>query len=429
MKAGSAHLAGFKKLLAVTMCARIRLAFDEAQTAGERFCGLIRRASINTKPVRLAMMFLVVGCSPILRELPQASTPELPASCERWSEASITTASLLGISDVGQSSQVPALVFTRDKQDLLVVLSFEPSTTPARLAKLRLSDLQLQAAFQIAPLDKALARFNTDGTTLAAAVMSPDQPNNLQIQAWDTVTGSLLSRSKPVFMNLSEVYDLALSPNGEWILFDERGSIGLTNLADLEGGRGYVTTTFEASRVTAALAFDRTGKLFALGRHYERQDGSRIYDEIELQTWDGVNVSNVKDLPPVTKLGSYEIGASYFPLDEPALRLAFDPTNHWLAILSANGIQLRDLVDLDYSKKAQASLPESAPRVVGFNPSGSLLAAGHSLGLKVLRVPDLSVVLDKPGSEVTSVAYSPDGCLLAWGDTAGTVHIIQSPTR
>ncbi|MBI5301518.1 MAG: hypothetical protein HY868_05225 [Chloroflexi bacterium] len=45
----------------------------------------------------------------------------------------------------------------------------------------------------------------------------------------------------------------------------------------------------------------------------------------------------------------------------------------------------------------------------------------------MLSVPNLNVVLDKPGSQTTAIAFSPDGCLLAWGDTEGVVHIINSP--
>ncbi|MGB8648997.1 MAG: hypothetical protein WCF84_27420 [Anaerolineae bacterium] len=40
---------------------------------------------------------------------------------------------------------------------------------------------------------------------------------------------------------------------------------------------------------------------------------------------------------------------------------------------------------------------------------------------------DLIRLRDKPGAEATAIAFSCDGCHLAWGDATGTLHLISAP--
>jgi WD40 repeat protein len=98
-----------------------------------------------------------------------------------------------------------------------------------------------------------------------------------------------------------------------------------------------------------------------------------------------------------------------------------------LAVQSEVGLELRDMYSGFFPQKAKVALPQTDKGVLEFSPSGKYLAGGHSQGLKVFTVPDLKIALDKPGSQATAIAFSPDGCLLAWGDAEGTVHIVNSP--
>ena len=175
-------------------------------------------------------------------------------------------------------------------------------------------------------------------------------------------------------------------------------------------------------RSIVAVAFNSTGKLFAFGMRDENLRNKKVSGAVGLRAWDGQEIKLLIHF----KLGGFESAVGEPELDRVPLHLAFNNTDHWLAVQTDKTLELRDM---SLSKNAEVNLPDSSVGAIVFNPSSSLLAVGHSQGMKVLHVPDLSVALDKKDAAVTAIAFSPDGCLLAWADIDGVVHLTSSPSR
>ena len=60
---------------------------------------------------------------------------------------------------------------------------------------------------------------------------------------------------------------------------------------------------------------------------------------------------------------------------------------------------------------------------LAFSPDGALLAVGTGQGWQIRSVPGFKTLKDEPGVAVYSTAFSPDGRLFAWGDESGMVHL------
>ncbi len=372
----------------------------------------------------LLWIVVLAGCSTESRVLPKAQGFTPPVACESQSEQNIRYADLGGRQG---PAQVSALVLTPNNQDALIAYAFEQSNLPGELVHLNLSNLRLNTSFQLAPIDRALARFSKDAKVVVAAGLNINQPKYRRIQAWNTSTGTVISDSKPALTELDRVNDISISPDDQWVFYADELGADLANLSNDSASVVDLATCFACSQEINAVTFDTTGKLLAFGSRFETYEPKRSWGQIGLRVWDGHDLFHIDVLPPVpNRIFGHD--SSFFLLDESPLRIAFDPTNHWIGALMRNNVELRDLTAPDFSRKAQINLPKSSPGVVVFSPSGSILAVGHSQGMTVLRVPDLSLVLDKLGAEVTAIAFSPDGCRLSWGDAEGTIHIINAPT-
>ncbi len=163
--------------------------------------------------------------------------------------------------------------------------------------------------------------------------------------------------------------------------------------------------------------------MVALGIKDETWGGEFVAGWLRLEQWDGKTIKRIDW--DGWRIRPRDLTAEGLKVDGAPLRVAFDPLDHWLAAQTATSIYLFDVPSLGAIQRSVNFAPTRLG-VLRFNPSGSLLAAGHLQGLKVLSVPDLKTVLDKPGSEVTTIAFSKDGCMLAWGDAEGIVHIINA---
>lgn len=290
---------------------------------------------------------------------------------------------------------------------------------------MNLHQIHVARSVTVGNLDPALARFDQHATMLAGAAVKADSNAKpvWDAQVWDTNTGSVISTAKPILKNRKELSDLSLAPEARWLLM-ATGDMALTNPFDNEGGPGFIFGREEGKRDVVAVAFNSTGTQFAFGTRDEQFYPERVWGTVEVQSWNG---EEAKDLPPRFQLGALSIGESRFTLDSPPLRLGFDASNRWLAVQTRDTLETHDVTDGFLSRRAKADLPSTSSGILAFNPTSSLMAVGLSQGVLVVHIPELSPVLQKIGSATTAIAFSTDGCLLAWGDTMGIVHIINSP--
>jgi hypothetical protein len=147
-----------------------------------------------------------------------------------------------------------------------------------------------------------------------------------------------------------------------------------------------------------AVAINDEGTLIAYGTQQrnirvEGRDGKRLIPEVYVLNYG---------------FGKSE-GPGMVETEAVPIKLAISPSNKWLAVQSEVGLELRDMYSGFFPQKAKVALPQTDKGVLEFSPSGKYLAGGHSQGLKVFTVPDLKIALDKPGSQATAIAFSPDG--------------------
>lgn len=370
----------------------------------------------------------------------------LTACSHGLTECTNQTISNIAYADRGQSGinsevrmQVGALTFAQNEQTILVVYVPESSEIPGRLVQLQVPTMRVARTVTLGRLAGGLTRMSGDTTRIVSAVKTdcPSEPSYKQktcwsLFVWNTLTGGLVSVSRVPEENLR---DVAISTDGKWLITAAIGA-GLYNPEQMFGGVGL--TAFQQSEYSlsghgieeqiisseyTAVAFNSTGRIVAYGLQEKNLNTGKISGAVGFQDWDGEHLN-----PLVTfHLGDILFYVAQGFLDSAPLRLAIDPSDHWLAVQSANNLELREIKATVFPKQTQIDLPLSSSGVMAFNPSSSLIAVGHAQGVKVLRVPDLKVVLDKRGAQTTALTFSPDGCWLAWGDTEGTVHIANAP--
>jgi WD40 repeat protein len=116
-------------------------------------------------------------------------------------------------------------------------------------------------------------------------------------------------------------------------------------------------------------------------------------------------------------------------------QMAFSPTGRMLACAKRTAIELWDLAALPFRKKV--TLPGSAHRTatIAFSPDGKILAVGDlTETVKVWDLSDekpreLAVPVQDEQHGVYVLAFSPDGKTLAVGDTSGEVRLWSLEAR
>jgi WD40 repeat protein len=101
--------------------------------------------------------------------------------------------------------------------------------------------------------------------------------------------------------------------------------------------------------------------------------------------------------------------------------ITFDPTGSWLAMLRSEQLQLWEL----RSSQREPSLVtqvESAKKLA-FDRSSTVLIVGTNRSLLFFELSSGKLLASYPTPTVTSIALSPDGRLVLWGDAEGTIHI------
>ncbi len=119
--------------------------------------------------------------------------------------------------------------------------------------------------------------------------------------------------------------------------------------------------------------------------------------------------------------------------EKPVFAVAFHPDGRRLASTSADRtVKVWDLAagQATHTHAGSAGIFLGGAYGVAFSPDGCRLAAGQAQSLKVWDVASGQLVFSGPGhkAQVTAVAFSPDGRLLASGSFGGDLHLWDART-
>ncbi|MEW5717745.1 MAG: hypothetical protein AB1817_03890 [Chloroflexota bacterium] len=322
------------------------------------------------------------------------------------------------------------MTFNPDNTRLLIAYSFAQPDVPGELVQIRTLDWQLVSSVSLARLTPGLTRFTAKTDWILSAIPKACTGREFaketcwDIRGWDTTSGQpvdVLNRPD------TDLYDLVISGNGQWLL--QIASLSsLTNFDPQPHGMSFSAGYFpdeDRRREFVAGALSKQGDLVVLGIKDETRGGKFIAGWVKLLRWNGKTLEETGWNDGQWHI-SPDLTANGAKVDNVPLRLTFDPTDRWLGAQTTNSIYLFDIPNMG-RLRGSVKFGTARQGVLGFNSAGSLLAGGHLQGLKVLSILGLKTVLERSDSEVTAVAFSHDGCLLAWGDAEGTVHIINAP--
>lgn len=254
-----------------------------------------------------------------------------------------------------------------------------------------------------------------------------DSPNGLTklIVIWDVSTGEQ-RKLFPLYYSGYSIRGITVAYSGHQILQVDTLEVSLESTDPRIKQHGESIPTIipsedatEPPDTFAVGAFDQNGRLFALG-----------FD------------SGVVWLRNLTgELSSVAAGALWPHVaqgDPKVLALAFDAQGDRLAILRPNSIELRNLrswftflwppFEQFWPVQMATDVPPAKAGQVAFSPRGDLLAIGTSQGWQLRRTSDLTVLAQQTNVAITSVAFSVDGCTVAFGTQDGAIEVWSMPT-
>ncbi len=371
------------------------------------------RSSSLTCILGLFILSILMGCARNREDALNSPLTPTP-SCKEWPETTHAYSALPGsIASSESQPGVAALAFSRDGQDVWIAYIHE-EPAPGQLVKMHLSDWKLMHTLELASLNTRFTRLNGDATLIASVsrIPCPAHPNSscVEPRVWKTDSGQLISAPQP--MGFSDVHDMALTKEGDWLLAVIGHGLDIISPSEVTRGIGKDFVGGEEKIVVGTI--NDSGNLVANGT--DRKN-------IEVEEWDG---QYLHDIYPWS-FGPWNFTGGEVRIDAIPIKLAISPDNKWLAVQHADGLELRDLSNRFIPQHGRVTLEHSSDAVLQFNPSDSVLAVRTATGLEVFSIPNLQLMLRKPTAQVTALAFSPDGCLLAWGDVEGTVHIINAP--
>ncbi len=251
---------------------------------------------------------------------------------------------------------------------------------------------------------------------------------NELFEVWDVTTGKQQKLLPNYRLGWSgpTIRQIDISHDGRQILeiSEDNASLGSTDPTIKHGGQSIptVVSSEDPNYVPNSFvvgAFDQVGQFFALG--FAR-------GTVELQKFTG-------------DLQSQTAGTLYPPFghgDGKPLALAFDATSARLAILRANDVELYNLQSwltflwppLTFLRPVWIAddLPTTETGKLTFNLQGNVLAIGTPHGWQLRRTSDLTLLTEQTNVAITSLAFSDDGCAVAFGTQEGIVQVWSVPT-
>jgi len=193
---------------------------------------------------------------------------------------------------------------------------------------------------------------------------------------------------------------LSVSPDGQYLVVGT--SVGTALIFETESWQAVATLTGHTSEIRA-VAFDRTGRIVATGS-----------EDSLVKLW--------------------EVPLGRFVRTIAALRsvrdLSFSPTSSSLAVGSTAGVEVFDASSGAYLTK----ISDARGSTIVFSPNGSLLA-GELRGRSGIGLWDIvswgRVGRLREGREISDIAFSPDGQFIAsceYDDSWVSVHNVSTQT-
>lgn len=262
--------------------------------------------------------------------------------------------------------------------------------------------------------------FTPDGKTLASVSLDRN------IKIWDVGSGAELAT---LIGHGDALLKVSFNADGS-ILFsgDRRGEIRMWS-RDQNGSWKELRSLNLKGLLLGAIAFSSRGDVAAsadalgtikisdlsTGKELKSWTGHELLTEVALSP-DGQRVAGVS-YDNTIRLFDVRTGAELrtFKLDSWVLRVAFDPGGTMLAVACAAGVKLWNVAS--GIEKALAG-NAAAARSVAFSPDGHLLASGDAKGaVRIWSVSSGVEIKTITGhlQSVTAIAFAPDGTALAGG--------------
>ena len=242
-------------------------------------------------------------------------------------------------------------------------------------------------------------KFSPDGTLLASIGISGD------VKIWSVNDNQLV---KTIEIPQTTYGGLEFSPDGKFLAFSSlpAGNIDLWTLPDLESSQQISAH----NKWVMCLAFNSDGSLLASGSK----------DKV-IYVWSLPDGSGFTRIPYASSLSA----------DDYKLRvkgLAFTPDSSSLIAAFSDEIKVWSLPNGELIN----TITEEVERVevMAVSPDGNLLCANAYESILLWSLPDGKFYksLGRPDDNfVTAVAFSPDGSMLATGDTGNSVRLWSLP--
>jgi WD40 repeat protein len=252
--------------------------------------------------------------------------------------------------------------------------------------------------------------FAPDGRTLVTSGgQDYGDPDDRPLRLWDTSSGQPLPLPGDLAQAAAYLKNLAFSPDGQILAASDASRIYLWDVAT--GATRYVLGPHQGN--VSALAFDAGGRYLASGT----TDGG-VY------VWSLVDGALV-NVPP--QLSSEVLGLAFLPPD------AASGGQMLVTATARDGIQVLDLSQAELIAAAGPQGPTKEVTALAYSPDGRLLAAASSdetiwlwdaaAGAPVKRLDAPRLAGNSSCACYWSLAFSPNGTILAAGSTDAVVRL------
>ena len=248
--------------------------------------------------------------------------------------------------------------------------------------------------------------YSPDGKTFITGESDP----HFHLRIWDSTNGNLLHSFAG---HTDSIFSVAFSPDGKTLAssgFDDKVLIW-----DID--QGYRNLAFD-NLIARVLAFNPDGQRLIIGG---RSFGGRVWDFENIIIFDPINNQLIKTFNWVNRTVT---SLAVSPDNQTAAigEDVLDDINHY------DGRGKVSIGNIETGEKVRILVDsiEQRPTSLAFDPSGQLLAIALGNTIQIWRVDTgdhLTTLETGMGyRQINSIAFSPNGQILATGDTVGVIR-------